>query len=70
MLQDQVLPLLQERGRAVPVEGELEDHDVVVFEQLLLPGHIHMEARVGFIQVVEGQVRMVGDPPEEFPVDP
>ena len=54
MFQHEVLPLLDQRGCAVPVERVLHDHDVVIGEELLLAGDVDVEIRVVLVQVVEG----------------
>jgi hypothetical protein len=53
VLQHEVLPLLEDRRRAVPVERELEDDDVVPDEELLFAPHVEVEARILLVQVVE-----------------
>ena len=45
VLEDEIYPLLEERGRAVPVERMLQDEDLVGDEKLLLTLDIYVEVR-------------------------
>ena len=56
----QVDPLLQQRRHAVPVEGVLQDHDVVCEEQLLFAGHVDVAVGVGLVEVVEAAAGQIG----------
>ena len=52
VLEHQVLPLLQDRRARVPVERVLEDDDVVLLEQTLLPRDVDVEVRVRLVEIV------------------
>ena len=53
MLQHQVHPLLQDRRRAVPEEGVLQDDDIVTHEQLLLALDVDVEVRISLVKIVK-----------------
>ena len=53
VLEDQVLPLLDEGRRAVPEERVLADDDVVGEQQILLAPDVDVEVRVGLVEVVD-----------------
>ena len=53
-----ILPLLHQRGRAVPVERELEHQAVRAISHTLLLFHIDMEIRVQRIHVTHHQVEL------------
>lgn len=68
MLEHEVLPLLEQRGRAVPVEGELHDDDVVRDEERLLARHVDVEGGIRFVEVVQRQLGARGHVREHAPV--
>jgi len=73
VLQDQVLPLLEEGWGGAPVEGELEEDHVVLLRESLLPGHLHAHARttperIGLIEVVGRHLAAVGQMRPELPM--
>ena len=53
MLQHEVLPLLDDRGRRIPEERELKEDDIVPEQPLLLDVDVDIEARIVTIQVHE-----------------
>ena len=55
MLEHEVLPLLEQRRRAVPEERVLEDDHVVLDEQRLLARHVDVEVGIGLVEIVQGQ---------------
>ena len=48
-----VLPLLQDRGRAVPVHRVLEHEHLVRGDERLLAARVDEEIRIGLVQVVQ-----------------
>ena len=56
MLEDEIYPLLEERGRAVPVERMLQDEDLVGDEKLLLTLDIYVEVRIALVEIVDGEL--------------
>ena len=53
VFEHEVLPLLQDGGRTVPVERVLEDDEVVRGEEPLLVLHVELEIVVPLVEVVK-----------------
>ena len=70
MLEDEVLPLLQQRRRAVPEEGVLENDDVVGDEQRLLARHVDVEIGICLVEVVDGETLALRQLGQEAPMHP
>ena len=67
VLEDQILPILQDRRRALPVDRVLEDHYVMTLKQPLFVLHVDVEVRIGLVKVVNGDpfepLRLDNQPP-------
>ena len=61
VLQHQILPFLEQRGCAVPVERMLHHDDLVTDEQLLLTGDVDIEVRVALVQIVDGHTVQIAN---------
>ena len=55
-LEGEILPLFEDRRRRIPEKRELQEHDVVLEQALLLDVHIDVESRIIPIQVDVGDV--------------
>ena len=70
IFQHQVHPLLHDGGAGVPVEGVLEDDEIVLCQQCLLALHVYIHVRVLLIEVVQGDPLQAVDGLQQLPVGP
>jgi hypothetical protein len=68
MLQYQILPLLQERRYAVPIERMLENDRVVRPEQLLLAADIYVVIGIVLVEIVHRKARQLRQAPKQPPI--
>ncbi len=52
--EDQIEPLFEQRGAAIPKERVLKYDRVVLVEEGLFAGHVDLEIGVGFVEIVKG----------------
>jgi hypothetical protein len=68
-LEDEVEPLLHDGGAGVPVEGMLEDDQIMVRKQSLLMGHIDREMRILGVEIANGDALEAADGCDHGPLD-
>jgi len=70
VFENELLPLLQQRGDAEPVQRVLKNNDVMPVQQGLLAFDIDVKIGIQFVQVMEGNSIKVLDGIHQLLIDP